>query len=277
MYIVKNALRNIIRNKGRNILIMIIALVIALSACIALSIRQSAETTRENTLAGMKITANITVDREQMMKNISEDGGENSRENMKSALMNTPELSVEEMETYAKCESVENFYYSQTASLNSSDSIEPVDTSSDSAESSNETEGQNSGMPFDGGMGNPAKNGPSVKGGMGVQGDFTLVGYSSEDGMTSFIDGSSKITDGSMFDINSSDKKCLISSELATLNSLKVGDSITLTNPNDEDEEYSFVVSGIYIQTPTQQTAKALWALVHPKTLQTEFTQAMIV
>ncbi|MGN1125913.1 MAG: ABC transporter permease [Ruminococcus sp.] len=258
MYIVKNALRNIMRNKGRNILIMIIALVIALSACIALSIRQATETTRENTLSGMKITANITVDREQMMKNSSDENTSASKEDMRNALWNTPELSIEEMQTYAKCESVDNFYYSQTASLNSSDSIEPVDTSSDSSDSSEESENQQGGMPFGGEMGKPDEGGPSVKGGMGEQGDFTLIGYSSEDAMTSFIDGTSKITDGSMFDIDSTDKKCLISSELATLNSINVGDSITLTNPNDEDEEIDFIVSGIYTNSESTSSESVM-------------------
>ncbi|MGN0460280.1 MAG: ABC transporter permease [Ruminococcus sp.] len=258
MYILKNALRNIMRNKGRNILIMIIALVIALSACIALSIRQSAETTRENTLSGMKITASITVDREQMMKNSSDESTGASKEDMRNALRNTPELSIEEMQTYAKCESVDNFYYSQTASLNSSDSLDPVDTSSDSSDSTEESENQQGGMPFGGDMGKSDGNRPSVKGGMGEQGDFTLIGYSSEDGMTSFIDGTSKITDGSMFDINSTDKKCLISSELATLNSINVGDSITLTNPNDEDEEIDFIVSGIYTNSESTSSESVM-------------------
>lgn len=261
MYIVKNALRNIWRNKGRNILIMIIALVIALSACIALSIRQSAETTREDTLSGMKITATISVDREQMMKNTGEENGSSSKEDMRNALKNIPELTIEEMQTYAKCESVDNFYYSQSASLNSSDSIEPVDTSSDTSdtsETSNDTENQQGNMQFGGGMGKPDGNGPSVRGGMGEQGDFTLVGYSSEDAMTSFIDGSSKITEGSMFDIDSSDKKCLISSELATLNSLSVGDSITLTNPNDEDEEIDLILSGIYTNSDSTNSESVM-------------------
>lgn len=267
MYVIKNALRNIIRNKGRNILIMIIALVIALSACIALSIRQSAESTRESTLSNMEITANISVDRSKMMKNATDNSSNSSsnKENMKSALQNTKDLSIDELEKYAKCKSVKDFYYTQSASLDASGSLEAVDTSSNSDSSSSDSSSSsnsdsknstdnNGNTPPDMQGNKGGQGGPEMKGGMGSQGDFTVIGYSSESAMTDFIDGTSKITDGSMFDINSSDKKCLISSELATLNSLEVGDTIKLQNPNDEDEIITFTISGIYTKSDSNSS-----------------------
>lgn len=269
MYVIKNALRNIIRNKGRNILIMIIALVIALSACIALSIRQSAESTRESTLSDMEITANISVNRSKMMKNATGNSSDSSsnKENMKSALQNTKDLSIDELEKYAKCKSVNDFYYTQSASLDASGSLEAVDTSSNSDSSSSNSSSSkssssdnknstdnNGNTPPDMQGNNGGQGGPEMKGGMGSQGDFTVIGYSSESAMTDFIDGTSKITDGSMFDINSSDKKCLISSELATLNSLEVGDTIKLQNPNDEDETITFTISGIYTKSDSNSS-----------------------
>lgn len=267
MYVIKNALRNIIRNKGRNILIMIIALVIALSACIALSIRQSAESTRESTLSDMEITANISVDRSKMMKNATDNSSDSSsnKENMKSALQNTKDLSIDELEKYAKCKSVKDFYYTQSASLDASGSLEAVDTSSNSDSSSSDSSSSsnsdsknstdnNGNTPPDMQGNNGGQGGPEMKGGMGSQGDFTVIGYSSESAMTDFIDGTSKITYGSMFDINSSDKKCLISSELATLNSLEVGDTIKLQNPNDEDEIITFTISGIYTKSDSNSS-----------------------
>ena len=267
MYVTKNALRNIVRNKGRNILIMIIALVIALSACIALSIRQSAESTRESTFSDMEITANISVDRSKMMKNATGNSSDSSsnKENMKSALQNTKDLSIDELEKYAKCKSVKDFYYTQSASLDASGSLEAVDTSSNSDSSSSDSSSSsnsdsknstdnNGNTPPDMQGGNGGQGGPEMKGGMGSQGDFTVIGYSSESAMTDFIDGTSKITDGSMFDINSSDKKCLISSELATLNSLEVGDTIKLQNPNDEDETITFTISGIYTKSDSNSS-----------------------
>jgi putative ABC transport system permease protein len=249
---------------------MIIALVIATSACIGLSIRQSAETAREDTLSGMEITANISVDRSQMMKNAGSDSNDSddgdstpSKDDMKETLQNMQELSIDEMETYAKCSSVKDFYYTQSASLNASDDLEAVDTSSntdsdtttDSSDSSTNSnapdmpDGNNGGFGGDKG----GQGGPTMDKGMGTQGDFTLMGYSSENAMTSFVEGTSKITDGAMFDIDSEDNNCLVSEELATLNSLKVGDTITLCNPNDEDETIEYIISGIYTDTDGSQ------------------------
>ena len=78
------------------------------------------------------------------------------------------------------------------------------------------------------------------------QGAFSLVGYSSEDAMTDFINGTCKITDGEMFEEGTTKKNCIISSELATYNSLKVGDAIKLVNPDDDSETLSLKVVGIY-------------------------------
>ena len=84
---------------------------------------------------------------------------------------------------------------------------------------------------------------------MGVQGDFTVIGYSQDSAMTSFADSTSSITSGKMFDENTEKYECVISTELATLNSVSVGDSITLVNPNDDTETYKFKVVGIYENT----------------------------
>lgn len=68
MYIIKNALRNIVRYKSRNVLIGIIVLVIAVSACIALSIKESAVKVKEDTLSYTTITAQISINRDKIMK-----------------------------------------------------------------------------------------------------------------------------------------------------------------------------------------------------------------
>lgn len=70
MYIVKNALRSIARSKGRNILIGIIVLVIALSSCIGLSIREAANKAKESAMEDLSVTAQISIDRSSMMKDM---------------------------------------------------------------------------------------------------------------------------------------------------------------------------------------------------------------
>lgn len=128
MYIVKNALRNITRAKGRNILIGCIAFVIGLSACLALSIQEAADRERESGLSNLNITASIRVDRQSMMEDMrqnTEGNEESDGSRMKDKLSAMKELSLEELKTYAKAESVQDFYYTESVSLNAS-SIEAV-------------------------------------------------------------------------------------------------------------------------------------------------------
>ena len=270
MYILKNAFRNVYRNKGRTILTAIIIIAIAFSSCVALSIRQAAQTAREDVLEGLSITAQISLDRTAMMKQKTSDdadSGSESSDNKENFAkkMGASSLSVEEMQTYAGAESVKDFYYTLTSSVNGS-GIEAVQSSSslknrqstaDSSTGSDETADKSQSATTDaaqstgsetggpGGMG----GGPGGMGGgpsMGTQGDFTLIGYSSDSAMTAFADGTSKITSGQVFQENTSEPECIISTELAEYNSLAVGDTITVTNPNDETETYTLKIVGIY-------------------------------
>ena len=80
----------------------------------------------------------------------------------------------------------------------------------------------------------------------GFNSDFCIVGYSAETAMKSFINGDAAVTDGAMFDISKNDSSCIISQELAAFNDLSVGDSISISNPDDEEELHKLTVSGIY-------------------------------
>lgn len=62
--------------------------------------------------------------------------------------------------------------------------------------------------------------------------------------MTQFIEGTYQVVDGEMIS-DFETLECVISSELATLNEIIVGDTITLKNPNTETT-YDFIVKGIY-------------------------------
>ncbi|MBR6502144.1 MAG: ABC transporter permease [Clostridia bacterium] len=259
MYIIKNALRSISRAKGRNILIGIIALAIAVSACVALSIRESAQKAREDTLSLMNITAQISVDRSSMMKgdkgNFDPSSGQRpSFDSMKEMLQGSSELTLDEYEIYAKAQSVKSTYYSLSATLDATGDLEPIDTKGtfdkgnrgDSATSDESSRPQ---MPGGFGGGNF-----DFKGMMGAQGDFTVVGYSSDEAMTDFISGNKAIVDGVVFDQNTTENNCIISDELATYNNLEVGSEITLANPNNTDETFSFKIVGIYTINATENS-----------------------
>ena len=251
MYIIKNALRCIGRSKGRNILIGIIALVIAVSACIGLSIRQASESAKKSALDGMSITATISYDRAGAMGNMAGGrpgmggggfgGGSFDPSQFGDIMGKSSSLTLEEYLKYAEAESVQDFYYTLTAYFNGSENFSPVsdETDDDSdGELSGDLDSGNSGMPrFPGGMGGMN---------FGASGDFSIIGYSSDSSMTAFINGNASIVDGSMFEEGTSELVCVISEELAMYNSLSVGDTIIIANPNLDTETYTLTVSGIY-------------------------------
>ena len=247
MYIIKNAIRSITRSKGRNILIGLIALVIAVSACVALSIREAASKAREDTLSLMNITAQISLDRQSMMQSTRpEESGEFDRDAMREMLQGGQGLTLEEYETYAAAKSVSSTYYTLSATMDASEDIEPIDTQGTFERPEGDSAGGNApSMPEgQGGMG-----GRDFKGKMGAQGDFTVIGYSGDAAMSEFIDGTYSIAEGEGFSENIDKNECIISEELATYNDLSVGSEITLLNPNNEEESFTFRVVGIYTGT----------------------------
>lgn len=271
MYIVKNALKCISRSKGRNVLIGIIVLVIATSACVGLSIRQAAESAREDALENLSITGTISFDRQSMMSEMGKPDGESSgsdkeesggfdRSKFKEMMGESSGLTLEEYEKYSEADSVKDFYYSATASVNGSDEFEPVtseteeeteSTSSSTSDNTTSSEGNGQNVPND--MGN--MRGGMMGGSMGSQSDFQIVGYSSESAMTDFINGTSTISDGAIFEEGTDNLDCIISEELATFNELEVGDTVEITNPNNEDEVYKLNVVGIYTDSSSNESS----------------------
>lgn len=248
MYIIKNALRSISRSKGRNVLIGIIVLVIAISSCVALSIREAAGSAKEKYLEELEVTAQISMDRQAMMKDFGKgmEGGFD-RDSMKEMLTNQEELTLDELQTYAKADSVKGFYYTGSTSVNTDDNWEAVDTTGITEEEETESESGSGmgGFPGMGQMGGMFGDG-RMPGRMGNQGDATVVGYSSDAAMEEFNSGTSSIVDGKMFKEGTEKYHCVISDELATYNELEVGDKINIVNPNNEDESYELKIVGIY-------------------------------
>ncbi len=240
MYIIKNALKCIGRSKGRNVLIGIIVLVIAISACLGLSIGEAAENAKTEALASMSVSATISFDRNSMMNNMGGMEGGFNRDDFMQNMGGMQELTLEEYEKYAAAESVKDFYYLVSTSLDGNEELEPVTNESGDEESSS------GGMPSFGGMGG---FGGGKQPSFGANGEFTVVGYSGENAMTEFLNGTASITEGSVFAEGVIDLDCVISEELAIFNGISVGDSIILINPNNEEESYTLTVVGIYQNT----------------------------
>jgi putative ABC transport system permease protein len=85
----------------------------------------------------------------------------------------------------------------------------------------------------------------------GLGGDFSIVGYSSEAALTKFQSGAESIKSGTVFGFDSAINadgaiEAVISSDLATFNSLNVDDTFQVKNPNNEAELFTLKVVGIY-------------------------------
>lgn len=261
MYIIKNALRCIGRSKGRNILISIIALVIAVSACLGLSIRQAAESAKKSALEELNITATISYDRSSMMNNMTggekgQGGGKFDRDQFKNMMGSASALTLEQYQTYASAESVEDFYYTLTASFNGSDELLPVtDEMEEETESTFESLGGGSQS-----KGNSPNGGNRGSKGKASSSDFSVIGYSSDNSMTAFVDGTASVLEGgTMFEEGSTEKECVISEELAIFNDLAVGDTIILTNPSVETETYELKIVGLYTSTSNNDFSMSMF------------------
>lgn len=228
MYIFKNAWISILRNKGRNILIAVIIIVISAACAVTLAIRNSADKIVDAYNNKYNVEASIGIDRESLMESLkgSNEDGSNSQEEMINKFNNIENVTVDEIKLYGDSEYVSSYYYIYNINMNGKNINEATDslvketttTTTKREEIFNEK---------------------------AANGAFTLMGYSSYEAMSDFIEGNYVITEGEV----SSDftgNGCVISEELASLNEITVGDTIILVNPDNEKLTYEFVVTGIY-------------------------------
>ena len=255
MFVLSNALKSISRSLGRNILIGIIVFTIAVAACISLAIKKAASDAETTGLDNMTITASISVDLAKLMEEMTDEnseaqqGGRPDISAMREMLAKYPDLTLEQLLPYAGSANVKSFDYSYTTNLSATEGIEAF--TQDGSSTNDETQTDDENMPLggdrggmDGGM---MIGGGMIFGGNISQGDFAVTGYSSEAAMTEFVNGETQVIDGgSIFDTATADMNCLISEELAFINSLNIGDRITLQNPANESETYTFKICGLY-------------------------------
>ncbi len=276
MYILKNSLISIIRNKGRNILIGIIIAIIACSSTVTLAIRNTANTLVKNYEESHDIIATISFDRKGLSKNFK--GGEDAKKENIEAFNNIKSFTINDIKNYGNSKYLKGFYYIYTTSLNSdsltkaSDSFEyEVEDKKTTTSSSSTTTGGNTGKGKGPGFGGErhtitnnntttviTKSKETFQSSRNLTGDFEINGYSSYDAMTEFANGTYKITDGEMI-TNFNKYECVISSELATLNNIKVGSKIKFKNPENSKKTYTFKVTGIYTDNSNTDDSKNMY------------------
>lgn len=235
MFIFKNAWISIIRNKGRNILVGAIVLVIACACTITLAINNTASDLIDSYSSAYDKELTLVFDRESMMKDFDV-RGEEGREQAKEKFENIVSYTVDDVKSFGEVEHIEGYYYTYSFSLNGN-SIEKAEI---------ETESQYNG--FDGGRG---RKGPMAMNSM----DFALIGYSSIESMSEFINGTYtmlEISDNA-WNVAFDGNYVFINEELASYNELSLNDKITL-----EDEAgttYEFEIIGIFEDNDTENNS----------------------
>lgn len=158
------------------------------------------------------------------------------------AIAATIGLSIRQAATTARNTGLENTTVTAQISLDREKLISESRNQSDSSES-DASDQSGEGRPNVGGM-----NGGKDFGGTSmVSGDFSLVGFSSDEAVSNTSNGSFTMVDGKVFGYDkSSDGDAIISKSLADFNALSVGDTISVADPNDTDTTYQLTIVGIY-------------------------------
>lgn len=262
MYILKNAITSIKRNKGRNILIGIIIIVISAASAITLAIRESATkivTAYENK---NPLTATIGMNRENLMKSLREN--DKSQEEMINAFNEIESISEDQIKEYGNSSNLKSYYYTYELSVDAKDIKEATDslvketttTKTETTTTTRKTPSGNSNggrMPpggFGGSTSTTRRKTTTTKtekifNEKAQDGAFTLIGYNSYEDMKDFINGNYQITSGEVSSDFTSNT-CVISEELATLNNLSVGSTITIVDPKTTSNTYTLEITGIY-------------------------------
>ncbi|MGN1301322.1 MAG: hypothetical protein ACI4U9_02185, partial [Clostridia bacterium] len=245
MYILKNSLISIIRSKGRNILIGIIILVISAACTVTLAIRNTANNLVENYRESTDLVATLSFDRNSLTQEFK--GGEDAQKGNIETFNNIESFTVADIENYGDSKYLKNFYYLYTTSLNSDTITKATDQIEYEVEDTQTTTNTTTSVSGGSGKGGGGmsyhtntntttiitKTKEIFQNARNLTGDFQINGYSSYDAMTEFINGTYKITEGSIMP-TLDNFECVVNSELATLNEITVGSIITLKNPNTE-------------------------------------------
>lgn len=219
-------------------------LILVMTACVALALSGlsiSAASREAARLAREKLGATVTlrVDSRKLMQAV-----QNGDTTAQSVSRTVPLDAATEI---AKLPQVKAYNYTSSTSA-VSETLEPVKVDSSSTSSSGTTSDQTT---KSGSSTNPGMFGPGDGRGFGgnanfVQPDFQVEGALESGLLSTFASGTATITEGRALTADDTGKAvCLIETQLASANSLKLGDTITLQSV-DKSAEQSFQIVGLY-------------------------------
>ncbi len=224
----KNALLSIKKSIGKSVLLFILMCVVANLVIAGLSIKEATTKSMDQVRTSLGSDVTLSYNMQNMMKD-REKGS-----TMEDVL--TP-ITLEMADQLKKLQYVKNYNYTINASVTSED-IDPV-----AMEASQEI------------LTNRPSFGESTKP-MMDQNDFTVVGNTSMENLSSFKNENYALKEGRLLTKEDNDKGyCVIETNVASDNDLSVGDKFVVTTTNDDNEEVKveLEVVGIYeIKTASQ-------------------------
>ena len=232
MNFLKRSFLSVKARKGKSLLQVFVFSVICVLVLAGLSIQTAAE--KSSDLARQKLGADVTlqVDMEKMREKMQAQQSNGERRRFQPTPI--PVETAEELTSYEHIKGY-NFYSSTTALASNFEPITNEDT--ETIENSINTETEGSGGRIPGGK---------------AQGDISLQGVTFTDSTSEFMDGTASIIEGEQITEEDRGKNVtLIEQTLAEENELKVGDTISITNPRDESVVMDLQIKGIYKTSST--------------------------
>lgn len=251
MNFIKRAFYSTKAKKGRTLLLTFVFSAILIFILAGLTIQSASLKATENAKKSMGATVTLSTNMENAMKKSSSsdsnDSSDKSDRPDPGSFSITP-VDLDTVNTLAKLDNVASYSISSSTSVNakSFDAISSEDEEEDESSSSNSSNG-----------GNNQQGGPN--GGMQMMrmssGDITIEGTNATATASDFTSGTAKITEGVGITEDDVDSNhAVIETNLAKANDISVGDTIKVTDSEDEDIVYKLKVVGIY---KTSETADA--------------------
>mgnify|MGYP004466318925 CR=1 FL=1 len=225
MNFAKRAWLNLIAKKGRTALLILVTSAIMLFVLAGILIRGAATTATENAKDSVGATLTLSANRSAAFKKMrSGSSSSNSKPSGKPSLSMSP-VKLSDAKKIAKLSNVESYSATVSTSANAK-GFDAIETSSSSSFGGGDMPGSSSSS---------------------SSGDITVSGVTSTTSDSSFSDGTYSIKSGrglTSKDIGTSN--IVIESELATENSLKVGDTVKLKATTGTNKTYALKIVGIY-------------------------------
>lgn len=232
IFIIKNALKNINRNKARYIIVSIIMIIMIITAVISSMIHLTTSSVIDNYSKRFGASIYFTPDLKKVI-------------NLPTGTDGTiliPDIPTNQLIDFSKSDYLKSTLF--TGSLHGySDSLRGLD------QGGQENSGQGAFIPSD------DNNESEIKRQVP---NIVVIGYSDLSLLEDFQLGLREIHKGRFFkDTN----ECIVSEEFSKLNELEIGDTITVSNVDNQDQILNLHITGIYLDGSIAQPNGSTWAV----------------